>query len=327
MKKRLLACVLVLTVCGCVPSLHRLYTDKDVTFEDKLLGRWSQENDDQVWLFDKGDEQSYRLTVVGEDNKVGRFTAHLVRLKGKLFLDLYPDSLEDETLLEYYTFHLVPAHTFIRVDQIEPQFKMAVMDPDKVDDLLQKEPGLIKHERLEERGDERLVLTASTKDLQEFVLKHADSVFGDPALLTKRTPLYSEKDVLFEKGLVGRWVKDTETVESLAVDDKYYQVSHTDREGKVEHFQAAAVRIKGMLFWALFRGEGRIAESTRSLRTPYVLVWVEQMTPALVVRAVEYDEAAEVLKLDGDALKKKLESFDADKWNPAATKPTPDKAQ
>ncbi len=54
------------------------------------------------------------------------------------------------------------------------------MDPDQIEKMLKKDPNLIKHEIL--KTDDRIVLTASTKQLQEFMIKHAndEGLFDDP---------------------------------------------------------------------------------------------------------------------------------------------------
>ena len=40
--KKLLSCLIVAIIGGCIPvmSLHPLYTEKDVVFEEGLLGTW-----------------------------------------------------------------------------------------------------------------------------------------------------------------------------------------------------------------------------------------------------------------------------------------------
>jgi hypothetical protein len=32
-------------LAGCIPSLHQLYTDKDVVYDSKLIGVWKDPND------------------------------------------------------------------------------------------------------------------------------------------------------------------------------------------------------------------------------------------------------------------------------------------
>ena len=79
---------------------------------------------------------------------------------------------------------LVPAHLFLKVEQIGPVLRIAAMDPEWLKEFLAKNPKAIAHEKL----DDRIVLTASTADLQKFLLDHAqEKLFGDSADL-KRKP-------------------------------------------------------------------------------------------------------------------------------------------
>ncbi|MCK5270910.1 MAG: hypothetical protein KAJ46_09000, partial [Sedimentisphaerales bacterium] len=56
-----IAIIALLSFVGCVPSLHSLYTDKDVIFNPNLVGLWAEENAPESWCFTKYDEKSYRL--------------------------------------------------------------------------------------------------------------------------------------------------------------------------------------------------------------------------------------------------------------------------
>jgi hypothetical protein len=64
---------------------------------------------------------------------------------------------------------------------------MAFMEPDWLDKHLANNPDAIANVR---RGEDGLILTASTKALQEFVRKYSNEAFGDgdPDKLRKITP-------------------------------------------------------------------------------------------------------------------------------------------
>ncbi len=165
---------------GCVPSLHPLYTDKDVVFEEKLLGSW--QDDDTVWAFNRSSKPNcYDLTVTADGND-GRFVANLVRLNGTLFLDLYPGPVQIKAN-DFYKAHLLAAHTFLKVEQLDPNLSLRMMDAEKLEKLVQAKPDVIKHEIV----DERVILTASTVHLQDFVKKYQNdpNVFGEPSIMKK----------------------------------------------------------------------------------------------------------------------------------------------
>ena len=193
--KKILLFVFGVLLAGCVPSLHPLYTPKDVVYDPKLIGAWSDPNssDSGTWEFRASEPNSYTMVYTDKDKKTGSFSVHLVKLDGTLFLDVFPN---DPNLPQngFYQMHLLPAHTFMKVDQIEPNLKLRLMDVDKFTKRLEKYPALLKHEILEQGSDKRVVLTASTKELQEFMRKHAGDkdVFGEPSNM-KRMPLGSSK--------------------------------------------------------------------------------------------------------------------------------------
>ena len=196
---------------GCVPvfSLHPLHTDKDVVFDEKLLGRWTDPNSPEgYWEFKRAEkpEKAYDLIVDSGEGPKGLFKAHLVKLKDQLFLDLYPAEKGFEETLEtleeaakdpnkavwgFNLFFVVPVHTFLKIDSIEP-LKMRLTDDDLMEELLEEDPNAVKHAVLEE---DRVVLTAPTKELQAFVLKYADGekLFEAPEVLQRAKEKNSKK--------------------------------------------------------------------------------------------------------------------------------------
>lgn len=204
--KKLLFYLLAVLMGGCVPvmSLHPLYTKENVVFKQELLGTWTDPNsDNSIWQFERNDESKNAYTLLVDigngDGAKGLFEARLVRLKDQLFLDVYPAERGFEETMEpleeaakdpnnsiwplNFVF-IVPVHTFLKVDSIEPTLQMRLTDDDKMEELLKEDPNAVQHAVL---GDERLVLTASTKELQAFVLKYADDerLFGDPIVLKR----------------------------------------------------------------------------------------------------------------------------------------------
>ncbi|MCK5272122.1 MAG: hypothetical protein KAJ52_06075, partial [Sedimentisphaerales bacterium] len=127
---------------------------------------------------------SYRLVYTDKNEKKGEFLVHLVNLEGNMFLDLFP-SKPDLPYNEFYKMHLFPVHTFIFVKQIEPTLQMAVMHPDGLEQLLDKDPNAIQCEKIEDK----IILTASAKELQVFLVKNikTDKFFMDQMNLKRKT--------------------------------------------------------------------------------------------------------------------------------------------
>ncbi len=180
--KMLVAVGITVLVLGCVPSLHPLYTEKDVTFEPILVGVWSEKDKTDTWTFTKSGDNAYELTIT-EEGVPGKFEAHLVRLGEMLFLDLYPE--EPDIKPNFYKIHLLPVHTFyrIRIDKEKDVLGIAGMNPDWLEEAIDSKKVTIAHERLVKGNETTIVLTASTKALQEFVVKNAAEAFGEPAEL------------------------------------------------------------------------------------------------------------------------------------------------
>jgi hypothetical protein len=194
--KKLLFYMLAVILGGCVPvlSLHPLYTEKDIVVDKKLYGMWTDDPNSPktTWEFKSIDEpkNAYKLIFTDEEGKKGSFVAHLVKLQDKLFLDIFPSELpwdsEDPNKMDwpYNSLFLIPAHTFVKVDSIEPQLKLRLTLESKMEELLKENPGVVEHTSV---GD-RIVLTESTKKLQAFVLKYADDerVFTDQVTLSRK---------------------------------------------------------------------------------------------------------------------------------------------
>jgi hypothetical protein len=194
--KKILFYLLAGILGGCSPvmSLHPLHTDKDVVFEKKLLGTWTGEPNDpnSAWNFSRPDEskKSCNLLTSDEDGNKGSFEVNLLKLNNRLFLDVYPDKLpcegqdEDEMAWPFNTLFLMPVHTFVMVDSIEPKLTIRLTDNDELKKLLKEDPNAVSHEIV----DGKPVLTASTKQLQAFVLKYADDdrLFTNPITLERK---------------------------------------------------------------------------------------------------------------------------------------------
>ena len=181
--KKFLFYVLAGLLGGCVPvmSLNPLYTKDNVVYDDKLLGTWVDDPNgpEMTWHFESVDKpkNAYKLVFTSEDGLKGSFVAHLVKLRDDLFLDIFPDKapwdLEDpnESDWPYNALLLIPAHTFVKIDSVGPRLKMRLMLETELKKMLEEDPDIIAHVTVEDRP----VLTASTKELQAFVLKYADS--------------------------------------------------------------------------------------------------------------------------------------------------------
>lgn len=182
--KLFLAAALAFMLFGCVPSLHKLYTADVEVFEESLLGAWT--SGDNLWEFQRvdqpGNDQTeaklyYALQITDNNGTPAKFEAHLVRLDEMLFLDIYPKDAPPVDN-DWYKMHMLAVHTFMRVELKDEALSIAVMNPDAMNKLVEKDPDVIKHEIVK---DDRMVLTASTAELQQFLKDYADhdEIFGE----------------------------------------------------------------------------------------------------------------------------------------------------
>jgi hypothetical protein len=187
MKRVFAALGLAALMAGCVPSLNPIYTEKDLTFDPALVGVWAESDSTATWNFSKPGEDKYTLLHTDGEGHKAEFDVRLVKLKERQFIDLYLSKVGDPEikLNDWAAISLVPAHVILQVYGIGKTLKIAAMNPDWLKDYLEKHPEAIDHRKLPE---DRFVLTASTRDLQKFILQHAGEggVFGDPVELKRK---------------------------------------------------------------------------------------------------------------------------------------------
>lgn len=172
MKKLIAPLVAALVLTGCVvESIYPWYTARDVTFDPALVGRWVEADAaaDSLdgWTFEKAGANGYWLTTVDGRN-TNRYEMHLFRLGQRRFLDVCSTNRVAGQ---------VPTHYLLTVSSVDPALQMATLKYDWLTKLLEKNPGALRHlivpDGSGETNDAQLVLTASTKELQTFLLQHA----------------------------------------------------------------------------------------------------------------------------------------------------------
>jgi hypothetical protein len=174
----------LLLLGGCVlMSVYPYYTAKDVVFEPKLVGSWSDPEKsaatNEFWEFSReGTNNTYTLAV-HDKGKVTKFDARLFRLKKWTFLDARPTEGDD---------NFIPPHCLLKVTQLEPALKMALLDYNWTRNLLATNPGALRHTIVDARPGEpdsgRIVFTADTAELQQFILKYAADTNAFPECIT-----------------------------------------------------------------------------------------------------------------------------------------------
>ena len=192
MKTKLIALAVVaaaLMLTGCwQKSVHPFYTDKDVVFEEKLLGEWrevgKEEEKGTTWTISKGEApKAYSIKIADKETKL-ECDGRLFKMGDTQFLDLHS---RNRSVLD------MPAHTLFRVRELGATFKLQLMSPGWIKDRLQLHPKEISHVRAadpehpDDADKAEFILTATTEQLQKFVKEHMndDGFWEEPGELKK----------------------------------------------------------------------------------------------------------------------------------------------
>jgi len=175
--KKILFYLLAVVLGGCVPvaTLHPVYTDETVVFEEKLLGIWTDDSDG-YWKFTRiaRDPNGYYLELKDDEGNKGLFETHLCRIDGKLILDAIPAAYPcsekevDDMEFELNGYFFQQLHTFAKVEFEDPNLTIAITGEDKFEELLEESPTSLEFNKVESR----LIITDSTEKLQKFIAEY-----------------------------------------------------------------------------------------------------------------------------------------------------------
>lgn len=194
MKKTVLTtafALLLIFLSGCLTTLHPIFSEKDLVYDPKLIGVWNTENEGKkrkVIISNLATEnslelpgnistikqQGYFITYKDENGKTSdQYIAFLAHIGKHLYFDYFPaDKKEDRKLDEFFGVHFVRMHTSFRVEILKDGgFELSQLDGSYVKSLIDEKKIRISHET---DADDNIVITASTKELQQYLLKYGD---------------------------------------------------------------------------------------------------------------------------------------------------------
>lgn len=192
MKRTIIATALLLlamSFSGCLYTLHPLFTAKDLSFDPRLTGSWKTANESDVITFERGTpasfsrlpeavrqlaDKAYTVTVKDGDGQVEQmYYAFLVNIGGNHYLDYFPAETPWQQLYDsFYRQHFTPLHSIYRVQfNGDRSFDASQFDNNYLEGLISKKQIRIRHE---ERTDGTTLITASTGELQQYVLKYGN---------------------------------------------------------------------------------------------------------------------------------------------------------
>ncbi|HMK18542.1 MAG TPA: hypothetical protein VK492_10085 [Chitinophagaceae bacterium] len=182
---------LLIFLSSCLTTLHPIFTEKNLAYDPKLIGVWNTENEGKkgkVTINNLATENSvelpgnisaikqkgYFIIYQDENGKVSdQYIAFLARIGKHLYFDYFPaDKKEDRKLDEFFGVHFVRMHTSYRVEILKDgSFELSQLDGSYVKSLIDEKKIRISHET---DADDNTVITASTKELQQYLLKYGD---------------------------------------------------------------------------------------------------------------------------------------------------------
>jgi len=175
----LLALLLASLSAGCMTSQNGLCApdEHDTTFEPILLGDWESTTEKGGFFRverPRPDSNAYRITAIkegtGKPEAPFVVEGHLIKLGDRLFADFVPLTREPGAK------EVDDRHFIMRVASLTPQLMMQPLS----DDYIKSHPKELPHvtEKLRFGFDGVTTVTATTRELRDFVLRHA----GDEAV-------------------------------------------------------------------------------------------------------------------------------------------------
>jgi len=167
--------IICLMLSGCfIKSLYPFYTKKDIVFDTKIIGTWL-DNDSSMWKIKQqikwpiAPDSSYQVEIIEKDGSIASFNAHLFQLSNQLYLDFYPNGkIVSNDLVEE---NIVLTHSLAKIEYTANSIKIQWFNEVWLEHLLEQNKIRIKHEKLSENDMNSYLLTASTEELQKFIIK------------------------------------------------------------------------------------------------------------------------------------------------------------
>jgi hypothetical protein len=185
------AIVLLLGLSSCLSTIHPIFTEKDLLFDQKLIGNWRHNAEtaeltvqitqaaghdfDELPTLRKLQGKAYKVVYKDEDGNVeGAYFGFLVKLGKNYYMDFYPaETPATKTYDEFYCRHYTKMHTAYRINFISANsFELKQLDEAFLKNLIKEKKIRISHELTE---DETFVVTAPTEELQQYILKYGDT--------------------------------------------------------------------------------------------------------------------------------------------------------
>jgi DNA-binding MarR family transcriptional regulator len=182
---------LLILISGCLKTLHPIFTEKDLAYNPGLLGNWKTESEGKTGraiitnlAMEKSidlpgnissiSQKGYLISYQDENgNTNSRYIVFLARIGKHLYFDYYPaENKGEEETDEFFKAHFIKMHTSYRVNiSKDGSFELSQLDESYVTRLIDEKKIRISHEK---DADDNTVITASTEELQQYLIKYGD---------------------------------------------------------------------------------------------------------------------------------------------------------
>ncbi len=204
--------VIIIGFSGCfLKSVHPLVAEEETVELPGISGIWESEDErftfikegefDDVHFSKKlNDNSSFSMSDSGNDTTQTEHPAYLViyedlsndepdssyflgsfvQLEQHYYLDLFPFEVFG---VDFFTSHLQPVHTFSKINLTKDSLSIHLFQDEWIEEQIRDHKVRIKHEKL----DEGVLITASTNELQQFIIKYSNEqeAYRDPIFLNR----------------------------------------------------------------------------------------------------------------------------------------------
>ena len=189
---------LLFSLSGCLTTLYPIFHEKDAIFNEHILGYWKCTDKGKNISFTefkkipedrkpelspgirKISDQGYLVSRIDSMGQItDQYFVFLAKIGKNYYLDYYPAEMQSQrNVNRFYKSHFIKVHSSYMFDfKDNDHFEMKRFDQDFLDKLISNNKINIRHEVIGGRN----LITASTDDLQKFIITYSNNAdaFGD----------------------------------------------------------------------------------------------------------------------------------------------------
>ncbi len=171
--------ILLFTTACVTTTLHPIYERNQLIQLSEFEGEWISTR--SVWTIKKDMGNSYKLSYKECDDPINEprqyssctiadFKVHLIKLGDDYYADFRPtEYLNSEN--QFLQYHIRSLHSFARINANKERLQFEFMDNQWLFDYLSTNKESIAHVK----SEQDVILTASTQELQKFIISHKDN--------------------------------------------------------------------------------------------------------------------------------------------------------